>query len=91
MNDTFTFHSDPGHGWLEVSPSDLSGVGLKLSDITPYSYKNHAGTRLFLEEDCDVSTFFKAYKEKHGVYPTYVESYCDDDFPESLDLVSIHS
>lgn len=91
MNATFTLHSDPGHGWLEVSPSDLKEVGLKLADITPYSYKNRRGSRLFLEEDCDLSTFFRAYKNKHGAYPSYVNSHNDDEFPESLNLVGIHS
>ena len=91
MNATFTKHSDPGHGWLEVSPSDLKAVGLTIENISGYSYKNRRGNRLFLEEDCDASVFFKAYKDKHGAYPTYVESYCDDEFPESLGLVGIHS
>jgi len=76
---------------LEVSPSDLKAVGLTVENISGYSYKNRRGNRLFLEEDCDASKFFMAYKEKHGAYPTYVESYCDDEFPESLNLVGIHS
>ena len=91
MNNTFTKHNDPGHGWLEVSPSDLKAVGLALSDISGYSYKNRRGTRLFLEEDCDASLFFKAYKEKHGAYPSYVYEHTNDEFPESLGLVGIHS
>ena len=90
MNATFIKHDDPGHGWMEVTPADLKSVGLALSDISGYSYKNRRGTRLFLEEDCDLDTFFNAYKVKHGAYPTYVESYDDDEFPESLGLVSIH-
>ena len=91
MNTSFIKHSDPGHGWLEVTPSDLSEVGLKLADISGYSYKNRRGTRLFLEEDCDASLFFKAYKDKQGAYPSYVESYCEDEFPESLNLIGIHA
>lgn len=91
MNATFVKHDDPGHGWLEVSPSDLAEVGLSLNDISGCSYKNRRGTRFFLEEDCDLSVFFKAYKIKHGAYPSYVSSYNDDEFPESLGLVGIHS
>lgn len=91
MNATFTKHSDPGHGWLEVSPADLSEVGLTIDSISGYSYKNRRGNRLFLEEDCDASKFCIAYKEKHGAYPSYVENYCNDEFPESLNLVGIHS
>ena len=90
MNATFIKHNDPGHGWLEVTPSDLKDVGLSPSDISGYSYKNRRGTRLFLEEDCDAPVFLRAYKVKHGAYPTTVESYDDDEFPESLGLVSIH-
>jgi hypothetical protein len=84
MNATFIKHNDPGHGWLEVTPSDLKDVGLTVDDISGYSYKNKRGTRLFLEEDCDLSTFFRAYQKKNGSYPTTVESYDDDEFPESL-------
>lgn len=91
MNDTFTLHSDPGHGWLEVSPADLKAVGLTVDNISGYSYKNRRGNRLFLEEDCDLSVFFKAFKEKHGVLPTYVNEFTNDEFPESLGLVGIHS
>lgn len=91
MNDTFTLHNDPGHGWLEVSFSDLTSVGLELSDITSYSYKNRSGTRLFLEEDCDMNTFFKAYKTVHGEFPKYVESYDEEDVPEGLGLIGIRS
>jgi len=90
MNATFIKHNDPGHGWLEVSPSDLKNVGLSLSDISGYSYKNRRGTRLFLEEDCDLSTFFNAYKVKNGAYPTYDVTNYKGEFPESLGLVSIH-
>lgn len=91
MNATFIKHSDAGHGWLEVTPSDLKEVGLSIEDITPYSFKNRRGNRLFLEEDCDLSTFCVAFKKKHGAYPNYTESYSDDDFPESLGLIGIHS
>lgn len=64
---------------------------LSIDDISGYSYKNKRGTRLFLEEDCDLSKFFRAYQKKTGSYPTTVESYDDDEFPESLGLVGIHS
>jgi hypothetical protein len=91
MNATFTKHNDPGHGWLEVSPSDLKAVGLTLADITPYSFKNRRGNRLFLEEDCDLSTFFSAYKAKQGTYPSYVNVHHNGDFYEGNNLVGIHS
>lgn len=54
---TIVFHSDGGHGWLQV-PHDLikrMGIGSK---ITRYSYRdtNYA----YLEEDCDLNTFVQA-------------------------------
>jgi hypothetical protein len=80
MNDTFTKHDDPGHGWLEVQESDLKELGATVNDFSRYSYRH--GNRLFLEEDCDAGKFFTLYKNKHGVYPSYVTEHHDGDFPE---------
>lgn len=55
------FHSDPGHGWLEVTAEDLDEVGLKPSDFSKYSYKR--GASYFLEEDVDASKFVDAYNQ----------------------------
>lgn len=60
----YIFHSDAGHGWLEVDLRDLVALGLKQTDFSRYSYKK--GTRLFLEEDCDASRFDRAYTAKYG-------------------------
>ena len=62
----FTFHTDPGHGWLEVSIRDVQALGLHSLDFTHYSYVSHDGTKLYLEEDCDASHFLQAYKAKYG-------------------------
>lgn len=71
---TFTFHTDPGHGWLEVSLTDLADVGLSFrSDVSPYSYFN--GNSIYLEEDCDTGTFVRAFKRKYGFEPAIAESY----------------
>ena len=51
----WTFHSDPGHGWLEVARADLEALGL-LSSISHYSYQR--GERVYLEEDCDATKFY---------------------------------
>lgn len=64
----FTFYSDPGHGWLAV-PSwvlRLSGVANK---ITRYSYIK--GDIVYLEEDCDYSTFMQALTSRE-IYPFIV-------------------
>jgi hypothetical protein len=36
----FTFISDPGHGWLEVTTVDLARVGMRCADFTRYSYRH---------------------------------------------------
>ena len=55
----FTFHSDPGHGWLEVTLLDLSDLGLSLSDdVSPYSF--FEGNKVYLEEDMDCGVFSEA-------------------------------
>jgi hypothetical protein len=59
---TLTFYSDPGHGWLEVPRSLLHELDIA-DKITPYSYQR--GEDVFLEEDCDLSTFADAM-EKAG-------------------------
>ncbi len=62
MNKTFTFHTDPGHGWLEVTVNDLSSISLVPSDFTQCSYRK--GNTLYLEEDCDAGKFINAWKAR---------------------------
>jgi len=68
----FTFHTDPGHGWLEVPLGLLVELGIA-EDITPYSYVR--GSLVFLEEDCDAGVFIKAYSDEHGSPPAIEEHY----------------
>ena len=70
--DTFTFHTDPGHAWLEVPRKMLTELGID-SEITGYSYQS--GDHVYLEEDCDAVAFVKAYQGKHGRRPEFVEIY----------------
>ena len=51
------FYSDPGHGWAKVHKEFLAKLGIE-NQITPYSYER--GEYAYLEEDCDVSTLYKA-------------------------------
>ena len=64
----YTLYSDPGHGWLAVKAVELKELGI-LEKITSYSYMR--GETVYLEEDCDLSTFFEAYRAKFGVNPSY--------------------
>ena len=53
----YQFYTDPGHGWLRVPYSELERLDIA-DKITRYSYTK--GDNVFLEEDCDLSTFMKA-------------------------------
>ena len=79
----FNFYSDPGHGWLEVSTSDLDTVGLMVDDFSNFSYRSlHC---VFLEEDCDASKFQVAYKKAFGKYPEmYRQHQNSDSFVRSM-------
>jgi hypothetical protein len=60
----FTFHTDPGHGWLQVETSMIRS--LALMGISTCSYIDGAAHLIaFLEEDCDANLFLEAYRAKH--------------------------
>lgn len=73
--DTFTFHTDPGHGWLEVPRALLAEFGIQWS-VSSFSYQS--GDSAYLEEDCDAGIFVRAYQDKHGRRPEFVERYEED-------------
>ncbi|MFA6183224.1 MAG: ArdC-like ssDNA-binding domain-containing protein [Acidithiobacillus sp.] len=66
----YTFHSDAGHGWLEVTRSDLKALGIE-AEITPYSYVK--GNMVFLEEDLDAGRFMTALERYMGKEYTWPE------------------
>lgn len=63
MKAQFTFHSDPGHGWLEVPLHEIKVLGLKVSD---YSYYNGVDT-VYLEEDGDATKFFYEFERAYDI------------------------
>ena len=67
----FTFHYDPGHGWLEVTQGDLDAIGMGRTDFSRYSYSD--GRRYFLEEDCDCGKFIDAYQNRFDHSPHITE------------------
>jgi hypothetical protein len=87
MNNTLTFHSDPGHGWLEVSDRDLADLHATPKYFSGYSYRK--GNRYFLEEDCDAPKFIALFKAKYGTNPTIDEQHHEGDFPQDNNLNSI--
>ena len=78
----FTFHTDPGHGWLEVTAADLAAVGLKATDFSRYSFRNEYA--YFLEEDCDASKFVEAWRAKHGRTPEFRDAHQERTFIRNL-------
>jgi len=70
---TFDMYSDPGHGWLKVKRDLLTKLGIN-TQISSYSYQRHEN--VYLEEDCDMSTFIDAMKEI-GVTVKYREKLTD--------------
>lgn len=70
----YTFHIDPGHGWVEVPYSELVELGIQ-DTISKYSYRD--GNTCYLEEDCDAGRWEDAYTAKYGK-PVYSDKHHDD-------------
>jgi len=60
---TYTFHHDPGHGWLEVTKAELGELGLT-EKVSSFSYFD--GDKVFLEEDYDAPLFITVWENAHG-------------------------
>lgn len=72
----FTFVSDPGHGWLILSPKWIGAVGLTLAAFSRCSYVSPEGL-LALEEDCDAPKFLEAYARCFGQTASFSEVFED--------------
>lgn len=70
---------DPGHSWLEVPIKDVRDSGI-YNKITAYSPIK--GGMMYLEEDCDLYTFYKAMTDKG--YTINITDIHVDDFDEYL-------
>lgn len=75
----FTYHQDPGHGWLEVPAADIAANGLTEAAFSRYSYVDRRRHVFYLEEDCDLPLFALAYGNRHFKRPPMVEVYHDGD------------
>jgi hypothetical protein len=51
----------------------LALVGLTKNDFTPYSHQSRTGSMLYLEEDCDATTFVQTFEHKLGCKPYFLE------------------
>ena len=81
MTQTYTYHQDPGHGWIEVSGAELGRLGL-VNKISHYSYVK--GSTVFLEEDCDASLWVQAKKAAGEEFTTVASHTNYDSFIRSL-------
>ena len=55
----YTFYEDPGHGWLKVPTLELRELGIA-HKISTCSFIHPSGKSVYLEEDCDLTTFMEA-------------------------------
>lgn len=67
-NRTYTIYEGAGHAWIKVPVAELIALNIA-GDITHYSYIN--GKYAYLEEDCDLTKFFNAYRAVTGREPKY--------------------
>ena len=59
MRKTLTYHTDPGHGWLEVPRDDLTALGIT-DEISACPYQD--GASAYLEEDVDAGVHLSGYR-----------------------------
>lgn len=64
-------YSDSGHGWVKVNFKELIKLDI-VDKISAYSYTR--GEWVYLEEDCDLTTFVEALKEK-DIKPYWIGHY----------------
>ena len=69
----YTYHQDPGHGWLEVPLQELTALGIQ-QQITSFSYMQ--ADKAYLEEDCDMPVFLAALR-KNGIAFKLREVHCN--------------
>lgn len=79
---TFTFYTDPGHGWLMVHMNDLHDIEMSPGQFSGYSYRDHDW--LYLEEDCDANIFLANYERLRGNFRIRHEYDDRDSFIRSL-------
>ena len=56
------FHSDPGHGWVQVTRDLINKLGIQ-NQISECSYQK--GNLVYLEEDCDATLLVKALEAQN--------------------------
>jgi hypothetical protein len=75
-----TRYADPGHSWLKVPRELIRALGIE-EKISSCSYQ--LGDFAYLEEDCDMSVFFKALLKTEDISYNLIK--------ESVDIVTKHT
>lgn len=70
MKQVFNVYSDPGHAWAKIPASVLQALGIS-DRITRCSYYRKGFA--YLEEDCDLSLFISAFRDRYGISPKFRE------------------
>lgn len=73
----FKVYSDPGHGWLRVTPKDVYDIGLTKAHFTPFSYRTQDDKFWYLEEDQDAGLFVKVWEKFYNKKISFAEKYCN--------------
>lgn len=76
MGKIYILHEDPGHAWLEVPINEALDLGVK-----PSRGSYQKGSNWYLEEDCDMPAFMRAYELKYGHEPRYEERSINEEHP----------
>ena len=87
---TYTYHTDAGHGWLEVPYRDLLNAGLHMSQVSGFSYAQVTDQyvpTLYLEEDCDMPLFLNALQAKGEEFELVEQHHNGDAFIRGLGRV----
>ncbi len=72
----YTYHQDPGHGWIAVPVAEVIALGIA-DKVSHYSYIR-SGV-VYLEEDCDASLWLRAREAADGHKPTLIEVHSNYD------------
>jgi len=83
MTKTLTFHSDPGHAWLEVPKQLFFAVG-----YAPSRSSYETSSKVYLEEDCDATFFLMKAEEKGLSFEFESKFYNQDCFVRRLSNMS---
>ncbi len=88
---TYTYHTDNGHGWLQVPYADFRLAGLTTDQVKDYSYATVAVSyipTLYLEEDCHMSMFLDALAAKGIDFDIVEKHHTGDAYIRELGRVS---